>query len=497
MTTVYSTNSYTPNRKESPVKTHWSMDRTEQKLTLTIDCRNGELGEQLSIEDAENVVEHLRQTVHEAAREAFKHWLLQFESDADVLVVDGKIYRFKIVAEKEILTKFGHVTIPRRIYQQDSGGPVYVPLDEAWNMHGQFAAPDVRESLLFLVAHLSPSETVACLDKVASFTCSKTAVQNIVDEMGDYLEEHEDALLENLRIAEELPIAETKCVAVSLDGVNVRLNVPGPKKGRPTERPKDDASMSRETASCYKNAMVGVVSFYGDVPKKAKEKTPKRLAGHIVARMPEDKFPTFRKKIETEIRSTMERLPTNVVKILLNDGGTNLWHYTDAEPLYDDCEKIVDFHHTLGHVSSGAEGIFDKGTSAGQVWYRKMEGTLLSYEDGAERVIRSLEYYLNSYEYKDSSRELIEDCLTFMRNNVHRMEYKRFRDNGWPIGSGPVEGACKNIVKKRMCQSGQRWSLGGGQAVLSLRAIVKSNRWKLFWNAYKRHACLPRLAQTT
>jgi hypothetical protein len=473
------------------------MNATEQKLTLVIDWRNGRLGKRLSIDDAENVVEYLRHTVHEAAREAFKHWLLQFESDADVLVVDGKIYRFKMIAEKEILTKFGHVTIPRRLYQQDTGGPVHVPLDEAWNMHGQFATADVRESLLFLTTHLSPGETVACLDKVASFTCSKTTVQNIVDEMGDDLEEHEDALMATVRLAEELPVTETKCVAVSLDGVNVRLNVPGPKKGRPTERPKDAASMSRETASCYKNAMVGVVSFYGEVPKKATEKTPKRLAGHCVARMPEDKFPTFRKKIETEIRSTMERLPAAMVKILLNDGGTNLWNYAAAEPLYDGFEKIVDVHHVLEHVSLGAEGIFGKGTAAGKVWYRKMEGTLLSYGDGAERVIRSLEYYLNGYKYKDSSRSLIEACLTFMRNNAHRMEYKRFRDNGWPIGSGPVEGACKNIVKKRMCQSGQRWSLRGGQAILSLRAIVKSDRWKLFWSAYKRHASSPKFTQPT
>ena len=440
------------------MKTTLTMNAKEQKLSLVVDLKNGRLGKNLSADEAENVVMHLEEALQETGREAFKQWLLRFESDADVLVVNGKTYRFKMTAEKEFLTKFGHVTIP-----------------------------------------------VACLDKVASFSCSKAGVQNIVDEMGEYLEEHEDELMESVRIVEELPVTEIECVAISLDGVNVWLNTPGPKKGRPTERPKDEASMSRETASCYKNAMVGIVSFYGEVPPEKPGKTsvkalanrqgPKRLAGHVTARMPEDKFPTFRENIETEIRSTMERLPPDVTKILLNDGGTNLWTYADAEPLYDDFEKIVDFHHVLEHVSSGAEGIFGKGTAEGKVWYRKMEGTLLSYEDGADRVIRSLEYYSNCYKYNKSSRKLIEGCLTFMRNNGHRMEYKRFRDNGWPIGSGPVEGACKNIVKKRMCQSGQRWGLRGGQAILSLRAIVKSNRWSIFWNAYKQQACSPRFSQ--
>jgi len=213
--------------------------------------------------------------------------------------------------------------------------------------------------------------------------------------------------------------------------------------------------------------------------------------------MPGEKLPTFREQIETEIRATMKQLPCDVVKILLNDGGTNLWNYTDATPLYDGFERIIDFRHVLDHVSLGAEGIFGKGTPEGKAWYRKMEGTLLSYDDGALRVIRSLEYFSDTYEYSPSSQKLITDCLTFMHNNSDRMEYKRFRDNGWPIGSGPVEGSCKDIVKKRLCQSGQRWSLRGGQSVLSLRAIVKSERWTLFWNAYKQHANSTKLTQPT
>ena len=476
-----------------------TIDREEQKLSLIIDWKNGAIGTHLSADEAENVVDYLQCTANDACREAFKQWLLQHECQDDSIIKNGKTYRYKMDAEKEFLTRFGHLVIPRRLYQQDSGGEVYVPLDEAWNMVRQFASVDVRDKLLYLSALLSPGDTVACLDKVATFSCSKTAIQNIIDEMGEVLEEHGDELLDAVRAEEELPATKIRVMAASLDGVNVRLNMPGPKKGRPTERPKDAASMSRETASCYKNAMVGVVSLYGDVPENQgpNDRTPERLQGRVIARMPEEKFPTFREKIETEIRQTMERLPDDVVKILLNDGGTNIWNYTDATPLYDGFKRIIDFRHVLDHGSSGAEGVFGKGTSEGQAWYRKMEGTLLSYDDGALRVIRSLEYFLDNYEYSPSSRKLIADCLTFMRNNSDRMEYKRFRDNGWPIGSGPVEGSCKGIVKKRMCQSGQRWSLRGGQAVLSLRAIVKSDRWPLFWTAYKRQANSPKLTQST
>jgi hypothetical protein len=162
--------------------------------------------------------------------------------------------------------------------------------------------------------------------------------------MGQLLEPHEDVLLNEVRLQEELPVKETKVLAVSLDGVNVRLNTPGKKKGRPTERPKDTDSMSRETPSCFKNAMVGVCSLYGEVPQNTGSNaptnisTPLRLYGNCTARMPEDHATTFKQKLEAEVNSMLLRLPEGVVKIVLMDGGRNLWGYVNATELYDDFE---------------------------------------------------------------------------------------------------------------------------------------------------------------
>ncbi len=76
-----------------------------------------------------------------------------------------------------------------------------------------------------------------------------------------------------------------------------------------------------------------------------------------------------------------------------------------------------------------------------------------------------------------SRRESLATEHTFFTRNEHRMDYARFRRNGWPIGSGPVEAACKSVVKTRLCRSGMRWSRCGGQHILSLRTNVESNRW--------------------
>ena len=236
-----------------------------------------------------------------------------------------------MVLEKKFLTKFGVITVPRRIFQQDNGGPTYVPLDAVWEMAGEFATRKVRECVFYMSASMSPIETQTCLQKAAAFHPSRTAIQNIINETGQLLEQHEDVLLDEVRVQEELPVEETKVLVVSLDGVNVRLNTPGKKKGRPSERPKDEASMSRETPSCFKNAMVGVCSLYGEVPQNTGSNTlittstPKRLYGNCTARMPEDHATTFKQKFEAEVQSMLLRLCDDVVKIVLMDGGRNLW----------------------------------------------------------------------------------------------------------------------------------------------------------------------------
>jgi len=60
----------------------------------------------------------------------------------------------------------------------------------------------------------------ASLQKAAAFQPSRTAIQNIINEMGELLEHHEDVLLDEVRLREELPVNEAKVFVVSLDGVN-------------------------------------------------------------------------------------------------------------------------------------------------------------------------------------------------------------------------------------------------------------------------------------
>ena len=61
------------------------------------------------------------------------------------------------------------------------------------------------------------------------------------------------------------------------------------------------------------------------------------------------------------------------------------------------------------------------------------------------------------------------------------MRYDQYLASGWPIASGPVEGACKNLIKDRMERSGMRWTEPMAEAVVKLRAVYLSADFDHYW----------------
>jgi len=459
------------------------MDAIVSKIKMVLSEADEVLASEVTPENAEEMNRLLGQAMSAGWTQGLRTWLADAETDAETIEMDGVTYRFKLESEKEFLTPGGMLKLVRRVFQPDAGGKCYVPLDAAWGMDDQFATVEVRDAALYAVALGTSQEAETLLAKCALFKPSATAIKRMAKQMGQWLEEQEDEVLTEIR-AEEPILEGARVLCASMDGVNVLLSEPGKKMGRPNERPHEGESREHVSPTCYKNAMVGSVSFYGEVPEG--KTSPNRLVSRYAARMPEDRAPTLKAKFERELQQAESRLGDDVVRIALCDGARGLWTYLDDNPQYDGYEKLVDYHHTTEHLSRAAEAVFGKGSRKAQDWYDKYCSKLKSEDSGAGRVLRSLDYYERTAKLSKSRREALATERTFFTRNEHRMDYARFRRNGWPIGSGPVEAACKSVVKTRLCRSGMRWSRFGGQHILSLRTYVKSNRWDAMWSQYKR-----------
>ena len=453
-----------------------AMDEFKQKMMeLGQTWNTDELTPQL----ADQVGQGLKHALTAAAQSAYQAFLQFYDPTEPTLEVQGQTVRWKCVSEKTFLTGFGLITLGRNLYQADAGGDSYVPLDRFWGMAGEFATQEVREVALFATALVTPEETEQLLAKCAWFHPSATAIKNIVQEVGEFVEVHAEELDAAIR-AEELAPAGTRVLAASLDGVNVLLREPGVKRGRPGERPGINESEARATA--YKNATVGSISFYGEVLKD--EKCPQRLASRYVARMPEEGAPTVKRQWEAELAAAQTQAGPNLTKVLLLDGARPLWNYADHQERFDDYEKLIDYCHTTEHLSKAGEALFGKESAEARRWYDTYRAKLLKEDAAAESILRSIDYHRSGRKLSAERTKALAQERTFFRRNKGRMTYADFRRRGLPIGSGPVEAACKTIVKTRLCRSGMRWSRAGGNHILRLRTAVKSGRWENFWSHY-------------
>ena len=144
---------------------------------------------------------------------------------------------------------------------------------------------------------------------------------------------------------------------------------------------------------------------------------------------------------------------------------------------------MVDFFHVCEHLSNLSTLLFGDPTEA-KTWYKKYRTILKDDPNGAAKMIRAARYRRSLL--KENPQ--IESEIKYLQRNKKRMNYFQLRQKKLPIGSGVVEAACKNLIGARMKKSGMRWSIDGGQTVLTLRSIILSNRWEKFWAYFlKQH----------
>ena len=75
----------------------------------------------------------------------------------------------------------------------------------------------------------------------------------------------------------------------------------------------------------------------------------------------------------------------------------------------------------------------------------------------------------------EAARESLRLLCGYYGNNLHRMDYPRYVANGWHIGSGTIESACKTVVNARMDGGGMRWTEPGTDVVGHVRAIIRAS----------------------
>jgi len=163
----------------------------------------------------------------------------------------------------------------------------------------------------------------------------------------------------------------------------------------------------------------------------------------------------------------------------LTDGGNGLEAFV-ASNFPRVAVVILDFWHAAEYLTRLAKALHAQDES--QAVAQKEQWHRILQEEGGTTMIAVLEEFPWP-ERLASVRELREEVLTYFRNQEHRMDYPSYEANGWYIGSGAVESACKTVVNQRLKGAGMRWGEAGSHEVCHVRALYRSERsqWQAFW----------------
>ncbi len=166
--------------------------------------------------------------------------------------------------------------------------------------------------------------------------------------------------------------------------------------------------------------------------------------------------------------------------IALSDGGSGLEDFQRQNFNRPDLVLILDFHHPAEDLEELARLLHPGDAEASQ---RQAEQWCHTMKHRGGRAILEELRALGPPQRREA-RERYAEVLGYIGNNVQRMDYPYYLSQGWQIGSGPVESACKTVVSARMRLAGMRWGEAGTDAVCHLRALFKSEKgqWDAFWH---------------
>ena len=204
--------------------------------------------------------------------------------------------------------------------------------------------------------------------------------------------------------------------------------------------------------------------------------------------MPEPKKATLKSALTAEVEAVLARRP-GLTLVKLADGAADNWEFLTAQ--WPEGVELVDFFHAAEQLKAAFDVAYGEQTPKALAPFQKYRHILLEETHGVEQVIRMLCYLRK----KHPRRKRIEQVLGYFRRHRHRMRYAAAKAHNLPVGSGVVEAACKTLATQRLKRSGMHWRQHGGQAILTLRTWLQSNRfdhaWHLLSDTYRADVSIP------
>jgi hypothetical protein len=163
---------------------------------------------------------------------------------------------------------------------------------------------------------------------------------------------------------------------------------------------------------------------------------------------------------------------------ILGDGAEWIWDHAQVQ--FPGASGILDIYHASSYIADAAKALFGDGTAEAKTWLEQGRQSLLA--DGWYGICEHVGATL-ARENTPERQKAVEGMTTYLAKHTEHLNYCLRLHQGKSIGSGMVEGAAKNMIGKRMKQTGARWKVVNANKMAELCCLNYSSQWTDYWIA--------------
>jgi len=394
---------------------------------------------------------------------------------------DGEVLPYVRDRECKYVSIFGELRINRSYYQKKGSRGVF-PLDGQMSLParvysyllqqwaGKFAVNGSYEKSRELLESIFPVNIpIRSIERIVSDAC---------DDVAAYYEQKEPVAPED---------DDLVCVLVDCKGVVIRKEEHAAEEkanndpGKPGKKKMSTVGTVYNIRRHFRTAqeIVGEISQGEHPPGKPKPKE-KWTWGSLT----EGKAATI-DRLKADVR---QRIKVGADLVCLLDGERALWNLVKvAFPM---AFFVLDIFHVLERLWAAAHCFHKEGSPEAKQFVTERLKKLLAGD--VSRVIGGFKQMLTKRKLSARVRYELEKVVGYLERNKDHMRYDVCLAKGYPIGSGVVEAACRNLINDRMELTGMRWSIQGAESMIRLRAVDINQDWEDFWK-YRRKSEKTRL----
>ena len=355
------------------------------------------------------------------------------------------------------------------------------PLDDQLSLPERSYSDWVQERVSELSMTMTYDESVGVLAKWLGWELPKRSSQQINRDHAAYMNAYYDA-----QSVPEVPATDTILV-ISADGKGIRMT-------RKDSPPPEARRARGEKKTAKKEATVTALYMIEPYTRTAEDIIRALVPDGVSEKLPSSRpTPTNKQVFGTLGGQTVafEQLVKQVEKhqspqiehfVALTDGNRGLKNRVQQD--LPDFTLIVDLIHVTEYLWDAANALLGDTHPMRELWMQDALRCLL--EDDLDQLLNHLTYHLTRL--SKSKQTTLNPVIRYLTNNRDYMHYQTYLAQGYPIGTGVIEGACRHLVKDRFERAGMRWSLEGAQVTLNLRAVYLNGDWENFQRFRRQQA---------